>query len=56
MLDENGSKKLNSKIFEAIHTPGAILVLDEINTLDPGIQKRLNGLLDARKSLVVDEA
>ena len=56
ILDENGSKKLNSKIFEAIHTPGAILVLDEINTLDPGIQKRLNGLLDARKSLVVDEA
>ena len=56
ILDENWSKKLNSKIFEAIHTPGAILVLDEINTLDPGIQKRLNGLLDARKSLVVDEA
>ena len=56
ILDENWSKKLNSKIFEAIHTPWAILVLDEINTLDPGIQKRLNGLLDARKSLVVDEA
>ena len=56
ILDENGSKKLNSKVVEAIHTPNAILVFDEINTLDPGIQKRLNGLFDGRKSLVVDDA
>ena len=56
ILDENGSKKLNSKVVEAIHTPNAILVFDEINTLDPGIQKRLNGLFDGRKALVVDEA
>ena len=56
ILDENGSKKLNSKIYEAIHTPCAILVLDEINTMDPWTQKRLNALLDKRKELVTDEA
>ena len=55
VLDENGSKKINSKVVDAIHTPNAILVLDEFNTLDPGIQKRLNWLFDGRKSLVLDQ-
>lgn len=56
ILDENGSKKLNSKIYEAIHTPWAILVLDEINTLDAWVIKMLNGLFDKRKTLVSPEA
>ena len=56
ILDENWSKKLNSKIYEAIRTPWAILVLDEINTMDPWTQKRLNALFDKRKELVADEA
>lgn len=56
VLDENGSKKLNSKIYEAIHTPWAILVLDEINTLDAWVIKMLNGLFDKRKTLVSPEA
>lgn len=56
ILDEKGSKKLNSKIYEAIHTPWSILVLDEINTMDAWTQKRLNALFDKRKELVCDEA
>ena len=56
ILDENGSKKLNSKIYEAITTPWAILVLDEINTLDAGVIKMLNGLFDKRRSLVSPES
>lgn len=56
ILDEKGSKKLNSKIYEAIHTPWAILVLDEINTLDAWVIKMLNGLFDKRRSLVSPEA
>lgn len=56
VLDENGSKKLNSKIYEAINTPWAILVLDEINTLDAWVIKMLNGLFDKRKTLVSPEA
>lgn len=56
ILDESGSKKLNSKVYEAIRTPWAILVLDEINTLDAWVIKTLNGLFDKRKSLVSPEA
>lgn len=52
ILDENGSKKLNSKVYEAIRTPWAILVFDEINTLDPWVIKMLNWLFDKRKTLV----
>jgi MoxR-like ATPase len=50
-LDEKGTKKLNSLVYEAIRTPGAILVLDEINTLDDGVAKQLNALFDYRRSL-----
>lgn len=56
ILDENGSKKLNSKVYEAIRTPWAILVLDEINTLDAWVIKSLNALFDKRKALVTPEA
>ena len=55
VLDENGSKKLNSKVIEAITTPWAILVLDEINTLDAWVIKMLNALFDKRKALVSSE-
>lgn len=56
ILDEKWSKKLNSKVYEAINTPWAILVLDEINTLDAWVIKMLNGLFDKRRSLVSPEA
>ena len=56
VLDENGSKKLNSKVYEAIRTPWAILVLDEINTLEPWVIKMLNWLFDKRKTLVSPDA
>jgi MoxR-like ATPase len=42
LIDKDGTYKLHSKVYEAIKTPGAILILDEINTLPPDVLKLLN--------------
>ncbi|MBN1258306.1 AAA family ATPase [Candidatus Peregrinibacteria bacterium] len=46
-----GTYRLNSIVVEAIQTPGAILILDEVNTLPPEVAKMLNSLLDYRRTL-----
>ncbi|MDD5213886.1 MAG: AAA family ATPase, partial [Candidatus Gracilibacteria bacterium] len=53
LIDENGTYKLNSKVYEAIKTPGSILVFDEINTLPTEVIKLLNGLFDYRRTLTM---
>lgn len=40
-----------SIVYEAIMTPGAILVFDEINTLPEDVIKKLNPLFDYRREL-----
>lgn len=46
-----GTYTVDSRLVEMLQTPGAIVVLDEINTLPPGVTKMLNPLLDYRRSL-----
>lgn len=53
LIAENGTYKLHSKVYEAITTPGAILVFDEINTLPGEVVKLLNGLFDYRRTLTM---
>lgn len=53
LIDEQGTYKLNSKVYEAIKTPWAILVFDEINTLPTEVIKLLNGLFDYRRTLTM---
>ncbi len=53
LIDENGTYKLHSKVYEAIKTPWAILIFDEINTLPPEMIKVLNGLFDYRRTLTM---
>lgn len=53
LINENGTYKLHSKVYEAIKTPWAILVFDEINTLPPEVIKLLNGLFDYRRTLTM---
>jgi hypothetical protein len=50
-----GTYRLNSRVVEAIMTPGAILLLDEINALPPEVAKMLNALLDYRRSIFLAE-
>lgn len=50
-----GTYRLNSMLVDAIQTPGAILVLDEINTLPPEVAKMLNNLLDYNRKLNLTE-
>ncbi|MCK9272738.1 AAA family ATPase [Candidatus Gracilibacteria bacterium] len=53
LIDKDGTYKLHSKVYEAIKTPGAILILDEINTLPPDVLKLLNGLFDYNRTLTM---
>lgn len=53
LINENGTYKLHSKVYEAALTPGAILLFDEINTLPTGVVKLLNGLFDFRRRLTL---
>lgn len=53
LIDKDGTYKLHSKVYEAIKTPGAILILDEINTLPPDVLKLLNWLFDYRRTLTM---
>ncbi len=48
-IDNDGTHRKASKLVQGLQTPGAIIVLDEINTLKPGVSKLLNPLLDSRR-------
>jgi len=48
-IDDNGTYRRPSKFVQWLQTPGAIVVLDEINTLKPWVAKLLNPLLDGRR-------
>lgn len=52
---KQGTYQVESKVLEALQTPGAILVFDEINTLPKGVAKMLNPLLDYRRALFFSE-
>ena len=55
--DEQGSRtvRINSTIVEALQTEGAILELDEINTLRPDVAKSINSLFDADRAIYFGE-
>lgn len=50
-----GTYNVDSRLIEMLQTPGAVIVLDEINTLPPGVAKMLNPLLDYRRCLYLPD-
>ncbi len=48
-----GTKRVYSDIVKALKTPGAVIYLDEINTLPPSLVKIFNPLFDYRRYLVL---
>jgi MoxR-like ATPase len=46
---EKGTYKVDSQLLKAVQTPGALVVLDELNTLPPGVLKMFNAPLDERR-------
>lgn len=48
-INNDGTFRRPSKLVQGLQTPGAIIVLDEVNTLKPGVSKLLNPLLDGRR-------
>lgn len=52
---ERGTFREDSKLLEALQTPGTVIVFDEINTLQPGLTKMLNSLFDYRRALYLPD-
>ena len=48
-IDNDGTHRKPSNFIKGLQTPGAIIVLDEINTLKPWVSKLFNPLLDGRR-------
>jgi MoxR-like ATPase len=48
-INTDGTYRQPSELIRGIQTPGAIIFLDEVNTLKPGVTKLLNPLLDGRR-------
>jgi hypothetical protein len=48
-INTDGTYRQPSELIRGIQTPGAIILLDEVNTLKPGVAKLLNPLLDGRR-------
>ncbi len=48
-----GTRRVYSDIVRALRTPGAVIYLDEINTLPPSLVKIFNPLFDYRRYLVL---
>jgi MoxR-like ATPase len=48
-----GTKRVYSDLVKALKTPGAVIYLDEINTLPPSLVKIFNPLFDYRRYLVL---
>lgn len=57
ITDEKGARtvRISSTVIEALETEGAILELDEINTLRPDVAKSLNSLFDADRAIYFGE-
>ncbi len=52
---QKGTYQVDSRLLEMLQTPGAVIILDEINTLPPGVGKMLNPLLDYRRTLFLPD-
>lgn len=52
---QRGTYQIDSRFIEMLQTPGATIVLDEINTLPPGVAKMLNPLLDYRRTIYLPD-
>jgi MoxR-like ATPase len=50
---KRGTKRVFSDLIKALQTPGAVIYLDEINTLPPALVKLFNPLFDYRRYLVM---
>ena len=52
---KRGTRKVYSDLVRALQTPGAVIYLDEINTLPPSLVKIFNPLFDYRRYLVLSQ-
>ncbi len=50
---KRGTKRVYSDLVKALRTPGAVIYLDEINTLPPSLVKIFNPLFDYRRYLTL---
>ncbi|MDQ7083317.1 MAG: AAA family ATPase [Aquificota bacterium] len=50
-----GTRRVYSDLVKALQTPGAVIYLDEINTLPPSLVKIFNPLFDYRRYLVLSQ-
>ncbi len=50
-----GTYQVDSRLIQMLQTPGSVIILDEINTLPPGVSKMLNPLLDYRRTLFLPD-
>lgn len=50
---KRGTRRVYSDLVKALQTPGAVIYLDEINTLPPSLVKIFNPLFDYRRYLVL---
>ncbi|NPA32705.1 MAG: AAA domain-containing protein [Aquificae bacterium] len=50
---KRGTRRVYSDLVKALRTPGAVIYLDEINTLPPSLVKIFNPLFDYRRYLVL---
>lgn len=51
---QEGSRKFFTDLAEGIQTPGAVVLIDEYNALNPGVQALLHGLGDSNRMLEYD--
>jgi len=51
---EEGTKRFLTDIVRGIQTPGAVVLIDEVNSLKPEVQAMLHGLGDANRTLKYD--
>ena len=49
-----GTKRFLTSLSEGIQTPGAVVLIDEVNALRPEVQAILHGLGDANRALKID--
>lgn len=52
---KRGTYQVDSRFIEMVQTPGALVNLDELNTLPPGLLKMLNALFDYRRTLLLPD-
>jgi len=50
---KRGTKRVFSELVKALQTPGAVIYIDEINTLPPSLVKLFNPLFDYRRYLTL---